>query len=110
MTSPTWHGHDRYRDLPKLGVDPDFKSDWEPEDNGVRPDNRDPLAMVESDGMGNIIGKRPAIGLLDDYTELSAYITPESDGRDLMEYQRDLATAQVMAKSTKELSLRTVGL
>ena len=93
--SPQWHGHDKYRDLPMLGVDPDAPLTFVPVDNGVRPDNRDPLDMVMTDEHGRDVGVRPSIGLLSDYTALSAYITPQTDGRDLMEYHRELATRTV---------------
>lgn len=99
-----WKGHDRHRDLPMLGVDPDAKSDWEPVDNGLRPDNRDPSEFVFVSVHGPIVGQRPDIGPISDWRE--GFVS----GRDLMEYHRDLALAQNMSVKSDEMVLRTVGL
>jgi hypothetical protein len=81
-----WKGHDRHRDLPLLGIDPDAASDWEPVDSGVRPDNRDPSLFVYEEGGGILRGERPEIGL-------PAKTRPRvGQGRELMIYQRELAT------------------
>lgn len=103
--NPTWLGHDKYRDLPMLGIDPDAPMTWEPVDDGRRPDNREPEEFVEFpeewggfDYAGPamktpIRGKRPDIGQVRDYSLFVA----EGDGRALMEYHRQIATAQVEA-------------
>lgn len=118
MSPAQWRGFDRHRDLPMLGIDPDAKSDWEPIDNGLRPDNRDPLLFVQLEGQwegfdyagpqqeGRVVGARPDIGSVP--SDHGLWSVP-GGGRALMEYQRDLATAQNMSVKADELVLRTVG-
>ncbi len=107
-----WKGHDRHRDLPMLGVDPDAKSDWEPVDNGLRPDNRDPQHFVigresyDDDGPAvAFVGARPDIGPRGKH-----FAHDPEEGRELMEYHRELALAQNMSVKSDEMVLRTVGL
>ena len=106
MTPAQWKGHDRQRDLPMLGVDPDAKSDWEPVDNGLRPDNRDPMMFSIVDGFGNDRGARPDIGRGDHEGPFYS----DGDGRALMEYQRELALGQVVARDSRSLAEAEVGL
>lgn len=101
MAPAQWKGHDRHRDLPMLGIDPDAKSDWEPIDDGRRPDNRDPLSMSIEDGFGDPRGVRVDIGPIIDYSMFVA----EGDGRKLMEYHRDLATRLTSAKDVLDVVL-----
>lgn len=102
MPPAQWKGHDRYRDLPLLGVDPD--ATWEPVDDGRRPDNSDP--EVEGNRL-LAMGSRPSnyrgAVVSDDERD------PEA-GRALMEYHRELAQAQVMSVRSDEMALRTVAL
>jgi len=55
--TPTWHGFDRKRDLPLLGVDPDAPPVEVKYDPSLdRKDNRDPVTLVEHvsvDGNGS---------------------------------------------------------
>jgi hypothetical protein len=103
MEGGRWLGHDKYRDLPKLGIDPDAPVTWVPIDDGRRPDNRDPEDVGErllSAAQFDFHGTSP---LSEVWDELAGSHTPvlhdrpEPDpeaGRALMAYQRELAREQ----------------
>jgi hypothetical protein len=111
MSGGTWKGHDRERDLPMLGIDPNAEWDWVAVDSGERPDNRGPEHFTQLEGVegngGHIVGARPDIGSVE--RGLGSPREP-SDGTALMAYHRELATAQQMSTKSDELALRTVGL
>lgn len=90
MEGGRWLGHDKYRDLPLLGIDPDASLTWEPVDDGRRPDNRDPRTMVAGK-----FGIRPDIGPVGERVN-HVY----GDGRELMAYHRALAQSYEDARKS----------
>lgn len=92
---PTYKGFDREHDLPMLGVDMSKPLAVRPPESPDMRDNRDPVEDIESIMLDVDLDRINASRDAADRHDNHGPAFPASDGRKLMAYHRELATAQV---------------